>query len=350
MWSHKETCVYKLSEIKDKPCIGFDFDNTLVQLRTSDILPNVKERLTRYYADYNIIIFSNQKGIQKGKQTHEVLQGIFDLFVKKVQLPLSIFYSTSSDMYRKPCTGMYRLFTHIFKKPLEWYCGDACGRQGDFSNSDLYFANNCGIPFKTPEHIFQSQSNSIKVVKCSELYKEDEWIDGINRNKQSFIQVNDIDIQLPTDKKLLLLMVGAQGSGKSLMADRLSKKYKYTVLSSDNIPSKSKMKRTIREIVQSDTISGIIIDNTNATIKNRDEWFQCIDDTWLKCIIYINIPKALSFHFVKNREMYINKHIPDVAVHSFYKRLEPPTQNEAHVIQLNRPILFQDFNSSLRFT
>ena len=63
----------------------------------------------------------------------------------------------------------------------------------------------------------------------SELYKEDEWIDGINRNKQSFIQVNDIDIQLPTDKKLLLLMVGAQGSGKSLMADRLSKKYKYTV-------------------------------------------------------------------------------------------------------------------------
>ena len=84
------------------------------------------------------------------------------------------------------------------------------------------------------------------------------------------------------------------------------------------------MKRTIREIVQSDKHPGMIIDNTNATIKNRDEWFQCIDDTWLKCIIYINIPKALSFHFVKNREMYINKHIPDVAVHSFYKRLELP--------------------------
>jgi bifunctional polynucleotide phosphatase/kinase len=350
MWLNEETCVYKLSGIKEKPCIGFDFDNTLVQLRTSDILPNVKEILTKYSSDYNIIIFSNQKGIQKGKVTNESLQEIFDRFVENVQLPLSIFYSTRSDMYRKPCTGMYRLYTRIFQKPLEWYCGDACGRRGDFSNSDLYFANNCGIPFKTPEHIFHSQSNSIKVVKCSELYKEDDWIDGINRNKQTIIQANDIDIQLPTDKKILIVMVGAQGSGKSIMSDHLSKKYKYTVLSSDNISSKSKMKRMIRDTVQSDTVSGIIIDNTNASIKNRNEWFQCVDISWLKCIIYINIPKPISFHLVKNREMYIHKHIPDVAVHSFYKRLEPPTQNEAHLIKLNRPVLYQGFNSSLRFT
>ena len=51
--------------------------------------------------------------------------------------------------------GMFELMKSILK-PIDvvYYCGDAAGRLNDFSRSDLYFANNCEVKFKTPEEIF----------------------------------------------------------------------------------------------------------------------------------------------------------------------------------------------------
>ena len=37
---------------------------------------------------------------------------------------------------------------------LSFYCGDACGRENDFSDTDLKFALNLNIPVFTPEYIF----------------------------------------------------------------------------------------------------------------------------------------------------------------------------------------------------
>ena len=59
------TCSYKVSDIKDRPFIGFDFDDTLVKLRTNEPLPNVKDKLEELYRDFNIVIFSNQNGVQR---------------------------------------------------------------------------------------------------------------------------------------------------------------------------------------------------------------------------------------------------------------------------------------------
>lgn len=75
--------------------------------------------------------------------------------------------STIDDKYgmmRKPEKGMFDEFVKDFKKMtnmvddtlINWryYCGDAAGRDSDFSDSDKIFAQNCNIPFKTPEEIF----------------------------------------------------------------------------------------------------------------------------------------------------------------------------------------------------
>lgn len=350
MWKNTDTCFYKLSETKDIPFVGFDFDDTLVKLKTSFILSNVKPTLIQLSTKYNIVIFSNQNGVKRQKCTHEFVRENFDNFLKQVDLPISIFYSIDTDKYRKPNIGMFNLFKQLFNKPLEWYCGDACGRKKDFSNSDLYFANNCGIRFKIPEHIFNKQPNDINIVKCSKLYTNDKWESGININKQQLVQVTDTNITLPCYKKILIVMVGPQGSGKSLVTNMLIKKHNFNVVSLDNISSKSKLKKIFNQYKQSENVNGIIVDNTNATLKNRQEWFSLVDETWTKLIIYINIPKLVSLHLVKYREFYTNKHIPNVAVHSFYKRLEPPNKNEANIIELVNPILYKPFNHNLRFT
>ena len=348
MWCNKDTCFYKLTESEDKPFIGFDFDDTLVKLRTDQVLPQVKQTLTKLSLDYNLVIFSNQMGVSKKKCTHEFVRNNFESFLSQVNLSISVFYSTGSDTYRKPNPGMYNLFQQMFHADLQWYCGDACGRRKDFSNSDLYFANNCEIQFKTPEHVFQSQPNTFEIVKRSELYTDDHWVNGFNENKDELFDTQTVDISLPTSKKVMVVMVGPQGSGKSTLANHISKQYNLQVVSSDEIPSKAKLKRTLKQYIQSET-KGIVIDNTNASHKNRKEWYDLVDDTWTKVIVHINIPKQQSMHLVQYREMYTNKHIPAVAIHSYYKRYETPTEEEGHIIDVQTPVVNHTYNHRFRF-
>ena len=50
---------------------------------------------------------------------------------------------------------MWNEFQNLVGTPkYTFYCGDAAGRIGDFSDSDKEFAKNAGIPFITPEEIF----------------------------------------------------------------------------------------------------------------------------------------------------------------------------------------------------
>ena len=68
MWTPKDSCVYKLSTSLPRPFLGFDFDDTLVHLRTSELRPNVKETLTTLNKDFNLVIFSNQIELKKIRQ------------------------------------------------------------------------------------------------------------------------------------------------------------------------------------------------------------------------------------------------------------------------------------------
>ena len=71
-----------------------------------------------------------------------------------IGVPYKIYY-TLNKPFKKPNTTMfddYKKDNFDYKKSI--YVGDALGRKKDWSDSDLQFAQNIGIPAKTPEEIF----------------------------------------------------------------------------------------------------------------------------------------------------------------------------------------------------
>jgi DNA 3'-phosphatase len=361
--SNSGTCFYTNGIIhnqvsKKRPVVGFDFDDTLVDLKTRAILPNVIEKLKALYETYDIVIFSNQLGVKRGKVTNEEVQNVFETFINVFEFPINVFYSIDEDIYRKPNTGMVDLYTDLSNGFVNWfyYCGDAAGRYNDFSTSDLFFANNCSIRFKVPEQIFgqyNGQFLACKEIKALELYKEDDWKDGGLSNHRKIFDIlqvkdnEDFDVEFSKDK-MIIVMVGAPGSGKSSLTKHLSDKYLMGIINGDTIGSKSKQVKKFNEyveLVQNEELYGIIIDNTNPSKVDRDFWFDKLDETWDKEVIYIDISKPLSFHLTNYRTNFGHKKIPSVVIHTFYKKLEIPNR----CIHYTNPLTNIDFNHNLRF-
>ena len=370
VWNVNDTCYYNIENFDStKKIVSFDYDETLCEKFTSILLPNVEKKLMNLFKEYNVCIFTNQLGISKEKTTHHELQSRLQEFKIKlrketltlnIKLNLQIFYSTEDDNYRKPMVGMFELMKSILK-PIDvvYYCGDAAGRLNDFSRSDLYFANNCEVKFKTPEEIFHDNNIvtllQLKNLKSYELYSKDIWINGqlentrviINYEREKILE----NININNEKKELIIMIGPQASGKSTITKYLSSKFNFGVINADNQKTKSTMKKAFKQYEQDLSIKGIIIDNTNPTKKSREEWKSYLTNPtdWNIKIIFIDISKLISFHLTKYRQNFTGIKIPSVAIHTYYKKLEKPTNNEGEIIIFNSPISIKSINQNLRF-
>ena len=114
------------------------------------------------------MVFSNQAGVKsalEGKRAGTVKARI-DALSRDVGVPLQAFCATQKDRtkdtrgYRKPKDGMWRYMAAHCNEGVApdlsrcFYVGDAAGREGDHSDSDLGFARAVGVAFHTPEEFF----------------------------------------------------------------------------------------------------------------------------------------------------------------------------------------------------
>lgn len=154
---------------KNKRVLFADLDGTLIQTKTGNtfarglwdwmLKPGIHEALVKYNPDA-LYIVTNQGGIEKGTvREADFIKKINDI-VKKLQgiLPECVVkfnYCTSNDPQnprRKPNSGMYEEFYNDpglggFSKSLALMIGDASGKQGQFSDSDLESAMAFGIDY-----------------------------------------------------------------------------------------------------------------------------------------------------------------------------------------------------------
>ena len=316
-WNTHDTCTYSLCPRTSDKLATFDMDGTLYD---EDSPLFTLDKLSRLHEDgYTIVVFSNQYGITKGKTTHNKVQERFHVLREVLHgIPISIFYATAKDKYRKPMTGMYDLYCELtgFKRePVGrnvFYCGDAAGRSGDFAVSDRYFADNCSMEFYLP-----GLEVSIDPAPKYQLYKDIRPI----------LEPKSMKIDFPeTDKPVLILMVGPQGSGKSTLSKLLySKRAGYTILSNDS-SSGSFVRKRFSDLVRERC--NIIINNTNFKLEHRAQFLCEVAGKYYVRCYFFDIPKGLSTHMCHMRVQLGGKYIPPVARHTYYKHLVRPQERE----------------------
>lgn len=181
---------------KQTKCVIFDFDGTLVTKANADkawlhetdpynfvFLHGVRKKLLSYIQKgIHIFVASNQKYMNDAKKQ------MFEIFYELFEGKISIFVANRQNRFRKPDTCILDYIKKHFE--ILFYCGDAIGNSSDFppyqyQDTDLAFARNAGVRFKTPIEVFGT-------------------------NFYSYIP-----------KKQVVIMMGIQGSGKTSFARRL---------------------------------------------------------------------------------------------------------------------------------
>lgn len=227
-WKAEGSCLVGSSpDLKHSSKIAsFDLDDTLVTPKSGAKFPKdaddwvvlfdkVTPTIQKLAKDgFKIVIFTNQLGIEKGKTNPEHIKIKVANIAFSMDVEMQVFVASSEDEFRKPGLGMWNLFTNKYNGGIKvdmkesFYCGDAAGRKDakhkDFSDTDLKFALNVGIEFKTPENLFLGEKEKVEVkgFNPATIPEDGELIVG---------KGNKVEFQA----KEMVLMVGAPGSGKS---------------------------------------------------------------------------------------------------------------------------------------
>lgn len=316
-WFHKGTCFFTQNIRNGNNIQAFDFDDTLVDKNgkpKDDMVNKINE------LGCEVVIFSNQYGITKKLTTHSHVRKRMTNLAKRLNVKIDFYYAIAKDCYRKPMTSMYKLACEKLKiQSMLLYCGDAMGRKGDFSITDLYFANNTRMKAIQPEEFLG------------------ELDDGIHKSKDQYgdINVGDYISKTPIEaykflpnKKYVIVIVGSQASGKSYLAGTTFSDFSH--VNNDKFGTKKKSDTFFMDSLKQG--HNIVVDNTNSTKLIRKFYVtNAIKAGYHVICYYFDLPKKISFHMNMLRCQKDHKGIiPPVAIHKYYKYLENPELSEGY--------------------
>jgi len=95
-----------------------------------------------------IVIFSNQKGIEKDASKKDIICGKLLDMCCQLGFPIQVFLAKKDDVYRKPSPEMFNLMVKSYNDNImpdadSFYCGDAAGRSSGplkkFSKKKRFF-------------------------------------------------------------------------------------------------------------------------------------------------------------------------------------------------------------------
>ena len=332
-----------------KNIVIFDLDGTVVKTKSGKTYPvnsddwifnynNIIDKFNKL--DKTIIgIITNQKGIKTKEKLFEWQTKLKNI-MKHINFHF-VFASFKDDKYRKPMIGSWQYIKDNYLKGLNIqqnnqiiYVGDACGRQNDFSDTDLKFAYNCGFKFSTPEKYFsiivQKQVATITYPQL-EYYSKNDFNIMTNQITKCF-----------NKEKVLIVMIGFPGCGKSFMRKNLlnfNPNFKY--FNKDDVKEKIINDNLITK--NNSSINYIIDDNTNTTLKNRNELFK-LYNTHYKIGIFFDYELDTSMHLNYMRMYWYGAElIKKVVYNTINKKFNKPDEKEFDLLITFDKIL-PDFN------
>ena len=301
------------------PVAMFDFDSTLHEYKKRGPPKELTLAfLTRLASEFNLVIISNRSS-DKASAFAPVRDYVAELDSATTSR-VTVYGPTTHDRYRKPHTGTWEHYVRRVcnGKALTnfvFYCGDAAGRPGDHSNADAMYARNIGVNFITPEALFYGGS--------------DPWSEPIPAPTLALPtgDVASTKIQNITSMPhpCVIIMVGSPASGKSRIANAIATARNCVHLSYDT------HKTTFDSLFATATAAkhSIVVDNTNPTAEARAGF---VKKGYHIVVCQVTTPRELCFHLNSARCQIdttgSTKELPAVAIHTYWKRLAPPTEAE----------------------
>lgn len=272
---------------------AFDMDDTLMTGKYP--YPGAREKLERLTGEgYSVVVFSNQKAVP-GRSDKFVESRMLEVSIN-MKVPIHFFCARGSDEYRKPCTGMISLVPASYGK-IEFYVGDAAGREGDFSDSDKEFAKNAGVPFYTPESFF-NEYPVIQSSSCPSLFR--------------FETVHFLT---------MVILVGYPGCGKTTFCRNFLSHL--ARVSRDVERTKEACLRLADRFLESN--QSVVIDNLNGTRWERKAFADLASRRGAGVFI-VHFRSSMAFSMKRNKLR--DCPVPDVAFYAYRKNFELPDVEE----------------------
>ena len=370
-----QTLLYKKGRSLDTPATGkvaaFDIDWCVIRTKSrrpfavdpSDWefwCPSVRDKLRQLpKMGYQIVFFTNQAGLLKSEEKLLGWTKKIDTVVAALGLDNQICVLAALQKrgaYRKPRTGMWHFFaSHLAAAPPaiaeSFFVGDAAGRpkaprqKKDFSCSDLKFALNLGLRFFVPEQYFLGSSSprdcdrSLATMGFNpkqhwkQYYEAERQADGRWAKPPTKPSAERATMSMSTTPELVLI-VGSPASGKSTLALQTVQAHPQAVrVNQDTLKT---LPRCLKAVgVALDNKQTVLVDNTNRDKATRARYVQLAAQRKVPCrCVWLQTTKEESFHLNGFRGSHGTagetgkRQVPDVVLHTYFKRLEPPKQSE----------------------
>ncbi|KAJ3270681.1 hypothetical protein HDV01_007505 [Terramyces sp. JEL0728] len=357
-WTVKGSVIFgKYGDFQPSSKIAsFDFDGTIANTKSGNVMPkdgndwewfcssvpHILQKLSK--AGYSIVVFSNQKNALKESKAKNraAFQGRIEKTIKELQAlektngeavpPILIFAATDDDLYRKPRTGMWTMYTSMYPEPIadiskSFYCGDAAGRphgKGDHADTDYKWALNLNMQFIVPQQLFSKD-----VFKKDLDYKELQLLDHPPLPEITFQpSVVEHQFKMPNlDQYDILICVGSPASGKSTFCSQ--KLPQFNSISQDTLKSLPNCIKLFKQYLSEG--KKIVVDNTNPQEATRKKYLELKGGKKAACLYF-----TASFEMCKHNNFYREylpiikgdtvhgKSIPMIALHTFWSKFEPP--------------------------
>jgi len=260
---------------------------------------------------------------------------------EKLGVSLQVFVSTADNgFFRKPRTGIWNWLENYGNEGVEvdrsqsFYCGDAAGRdkdwlpgkKKDFSCSDRLLAINLGLRFSTPEEEFLGYTATSKYS-----------LPGYTPGPTSHSLLDPPTASLVWPSRVMVMMVGIQGSGKSVVAALLERKG-YCVASTDRTGSRDKTVRVAEQGLKQG--HSVVVDNTHVDREARKPFL----DLAVRCSVPVRcFLMATSHDHARHNNLYreltdpSHARIKEPLFNQYRSKFQPPTLEEGfkEIVKVN---------------
>jgi bifunctional polynucleotide phosphatase/kinase len=338
----------------------FDLDNTLITTLSGKVFPvdeydwkfiydSVEDKINSLSKNNNTIgIITNQMGL---KNNFLIKKWIFKMnnILKKISVNF-VFVALKNDGYRKPLIKSLDVFADngiiIENYTIKYYIGDACGRPQDHTDTDLKFALNAKLRFRTPEKFFVIKTDK------QELFITYPELDYYTVEKFGMITNNIIKL-INNNEKVMIMMIGFPACGKSYLRNLLLEKINNQnnnlyYFNNDDIKDGIVNPSLCSNLSYCVSKNKLINDNTNLSIKSRKIFLDKFSN-YFTIGIFFDYDMEINMHLNYYRMYYQNKPLINKMIYNkLNKDFVKPNKNDFNkYFVINK--IFPYFKSKIKY-